>query len=164
MAVTIWLEVNHRFTIYISRDNSTRFDSSFERRYVVVSFSVFFVIADVTIDDFANSSRTHGRFKKAMINVSSEGYLCQYISINLVSMPFLSLLQEVSSISLNRHRHLMELLIHSILCLQWKRQRQRKRTLGTKWMRVFRKVQAILTNQRNILKVDVSYLGINVSH
>lgn len=30
------------------------------------------LIGDITIDDFANSSRTHGRFKKAMINVSSE--------------------------------------------------------------------------------------------
>ncbi|KOX79041.1 hypothetical protein WN51_10089 [Melipona quadrifasciata] len=46
------------------------------------------LIGDITIDDFANSSRTHGRFKKAMINVSSEGYLCQYISINLVLCHF----------------------------------------------------------------------------
>ncbi|CAL7940904.1 unnamed protein product [Xylocopa violacea] len=29
-------------------------------------------IGDVTIDDFANSSRTHARFKKAVVNVSSE--------------------------------------------------------------------------------------------
>ncbi|XP_012169229.1 putative transmembrane protein 183BP isoform X1 [Bombus affinis] len=30
------------------------------------------LIGDITIDDFANSSRTHTRFKKAVINVSSE--------------------------------------------------------------------------------------------
>nr|XP_012154558.1 PREDICTED: transmembrane protein 183-like isoform X2 [Megachile rotundata] len=30
------------------------------------------LIGDVTIDDFANSSRTHARFKKAVTNVSSE--------------------------------------------------------------------------------------------
>ncbi|XP_017793397.1 PREDICTED: transmembrane protein 183B isoform X2 [Habropoda laboriosa] len=33
------------------------------------------LIGDVTIDDFANSSRTHARFKKAVTNFSSEGAL-----------------------------------------------------------------------------------------